>query len=391
MTGAVEHVEAVVVGGGPAGAVAALTLARAGRHVVLLDRCTGETSTSAFTVGETLPPAARPLLHDLGVWPAFAGDAHFRCTGTDTSWGSETLHSRSHLYDPHGHGWHLDRSRFDMLLRDAAVAAGARLRRADVVSRNVTGRHLLIREQGRLESLSCGWVVDATGRRAVIGRRLARRRRQDRLVAVFALFSRRLPGRGTEDTELRTLVEAAPQGWWYTARVPAGRVVAHLTDVDLAGAALRTTEGLLREIARTRYIRARVDGYDPAHAPPPRWTAAHGLRLTPPSGRGWLAVGDAGIAFDPLSSQGILAALHTGARGGATVDRCLAGETESLAAYGMFLDRIANAYQRHHSEAYRLEKRWPTHAFWRRRQRSPEAVGPGKALRAEERTALRCE
>ncbi|MEU7297281.1 tryptophan 7-halogenase [Streptomyces exfoliatus] len=370
-TALTERVEAVVAGGGPAGAVAALVLARAGRRVLLVDRCTGESATSAFKVGETLPPAARPLLHDLGLWPAFAADAHLRCPGTCASWGSEALHGRSHLYDPHGHGWHLDRSRFDAFLRDAAVAAGARLREADVVSRNVTDageRRLVVREQSRLKEVTCDWVVDATGRRAVIGRRLAHRSRQDRLVAVFALFSRRLPGRASDDSELRTLVEAAPNGWWYTARVPAGRVVAHLTDVDLADSVLRTAEGFLGEVARTRHIRARVDGYDPAHAPPPRWTAAHGLRLSPPAGPGWLATGDAAIAFDPLSSQGILTALHTGARAGATVDRCLAGETDSLAAYGAFLDRIANAYQHHRTEAYRQEQRWRRHAFWRRRQ-----------------------
>ncbi|MGI5430721.1 NAD(P)/FAD-dependent oxidoreductase [Streptomyces sp. CA-179760] len=87
----------------------------------------------------------------------------------------------------------------------------------------------------RLEEVRCEWVVDATGRRAAIGRGQGRYRKQDRLVAVYALFARRLPGRRSEDTELGTLVEAVPGGWWYMARVPAGRLVAHLTDTGLAG------------------------------------------------------------------------------------------------------------------------------------------------------------
>ncbi|GAA2931486.1 hypothetical protein GCM10011428_56240 [Streptomyces violaceus] len=53
--------------------------------------------------------------------------------GTYASWGSETLHGRSHLHDPHGHGWHLDRSGFDAFLRGAAESAGAELRRAEAV------------------------------------------------------------------------------------------------------------------------------------------------------------------------------------------------------------------------------------------------------------------
>ncbi|MET9867140.1 MULTISPECIES: FAD-dependent monooxygenase [unclassified Streptomyces] len=365
--------EVIVAGGGPAGAVAALVLARAGRRVLLVDKGADGPGPSPFRVGETLPPAARPLLQDLGLWPGFAAGPHLRCVGTYASWGSERLHGRSHLHDPHGPGWHLDRARFDAFLRSAAEAAGAELRRAEAVPRpaHAGDRCVLIRGDGRPEEVRCDWVVDATGRRAVIGRRRGRRRKQDRLTAVYALFGRRLPGRPTPDAELRTLVEAVPGGWWYTAKVPAGRLVAHLTDSDLTDSALRTPEGFLRAARDTRHVRTRLDGYDPAHAPAPRWTAAHGLRLHPASGPGWIAAGDAAVAFDPLSSQGILTALHSGARAGRTVDRCLSGETSALADYALFLDRITDAYERHHTETYGQERRWPEDPFWERRRPTP--------------------
>lgn len=367
--------EAVVAGGGPAGAVAALVLARAGRHVLLVDGGPPGAASAAFTIGETLPPAARPLLHDLGLWTAFASDAHLRCPGTDASWGSAQLHGHSHLFDPHGYGWHLDRARFDAFLREAAVAAGALIRRAVVIGhRSAAGeQHLLVREPGgTVREVSCDWVVDATGRRALIGRRLALRRRQDRLVAAFTLLGARGADDQPGDRELRTLVEAVPEGWWYTARVPAGRVVAHLTDADLATARLRTADGFRHAAARTRHVRDRLGGYDPADSAAPHWTAAHGLRLSPPAGPGWVAAGDAAIAFDPLSSQGILTALHTGGRAGRAVERCLAGDTGALASYASFLDGIADAYHHHHAEAYAEERRWPAHPFWRRRNGGPQ-------------------
>ncbi|MFF8233868.1 NAD(P)/FAD-dependent oxidoreductase [Streptomyces caelestis] len=363
--------EVIVAGGGPAGAVAALVLARAGRRVLLVDKSTDGPRSSPFRIGETLPPAARPLLHDLGLWPEFAAAPHLRCVGTYASWGSETLHGHSHLHDPHGHGWHLDRTRFDAFLRSAAERAGAELRRAEAVPHPTPAgdRRVLIREGGRLQEVRCDWVVDATGRRAVIGRRQGRRHKQDRLVAVYALFGRRLPGHHTEDTELRTLVEAVPGGWWYTGRVPAGRLVAHLTDTDLTDSSLRTVEGFLGALGTSRHIRTRLDGYDPAHAAAPRWTPAHGLRLSPAAGPGWIATGDAALAVDPLSSQGILNALHTGARAGRTVDRCLSGETAALAEYSLFLEGITDIYERHHAETYGQEQRWPGHTFWERRRR----------------------
>ncbi|GHG61900.1 NAD(P)/FAD-dependent oxidoreductase [Streptomyces griseocarneus] len=365
-----ERFEAVVAGAGPAGAVAALTLARAGRRVLLVDDRIGGPEAAQLKVGETLPPAARPLLHDLGLWADFTADAHLRSTGTLACWGSPELHGRSHLFDPNGHGWHLDRRRFDASLRDAAVAAGAELRQATVVKylAHGTDRRLFIRHEGLVEELHSPWVVDATGRRAVIGRGQAVRRRQDRLMAAFALFPHPAGSGRAADEELRTLVEAVPQGWWYTARIPAGRLVAHLTDADLTDPALRTPQGFLARAGRTRHLRTRLAGYAPP-ATAPRWTPAHGLRLTPPAGPGWIAAGDAALAFDPLSSQGILTALHTGARAGHTVDLCLRGTPEALSAYTTFLTRIADAYRDHHAHAYAQEHRWQAHPFWRRRSR----------------------
>ncbi|MGW8600402.1 tryptophan 7-halogenase [Streptomyces sp. NPDC055893] len=394
--------DAVVAGAGPAGSVAALCLARAGHRVLLLDprpgdRPAGPAVESAaagserppgdlprdrprgagtYRIGETLPPAARPLLRDLGLLAGLGADGHLPCTGTEAAWGSGELYGRGNVLDPHGPGWHLDRLRFDAFLRGAAVDAGARLVCGVAVRR--TGRpgawRLVVRElgegqeRGEEREVPCPWVVDATGRRAVIARHSAVRLRQDRLVAAYAV----LPGPAPADQDLRTLVEAAPDGWWYTARVPAGRLVAHLTDRDLADPRLRTATGFLERAARTRHVRIRLDGYAAGPRPEPRWAPAHGQRLAPPAGPGWVAAGDAALACDPLSSQGILTALHTGVRAARAVDRCLRGggrgDEDALAEYSAFVDGVAARYLTHHARAYADEHRWPSAPFWARRR-----------------------
>ncbi|WP_307853408.1 FAD-dependent monooxygenase [Kitasatospora sp. RG8] len=397
-------VDAVVAGGGPAGSVAALVLAAAGRRVLLLDaggHPAPPAGPGAFKIGESLPPAARPLLRDLGLLEGFLAAGHPASTGTYSAWGSPALHGSSHLFDPNGHGWHLDRLRFDAFLRDAAVAAGAELRRATVLAQ--PGEGLIVREHdtGTVAELRGRWTVDATGRRCVIGRRRGRRHRQDRLVAAYAVLPGRHPAdragtedgarrahredaahrSGPEDAEARTLVEAAPDGWWYTTRVPAGRLVAHLTDPDLADPSLRTPQGFWHGITRTDHVRRRLDSYDPATTPVPRWTPAHGVRLGPAAGPGWVAAGDAALAFDPLSSQGILTALLTGARAGQAVAACLAAPgraAHALADYTAFLGGVADAYRRNHAYAYDQERRWPLSPFWQRR-RTGGASLPGIA------------
>src|ERR1044071_7069474 len=97
-----------------------------------------------------------------------------------------------------------------------------------------------------------------------------------------------------------------------------------------------------------------------------RFQAARGLWLFTPLTR-WLAIGDAAMSFDPISSQGLLNALFTGLAGAEAADRHLAGDTISLSAYARIIREFHAIYRSHLSQCYRAEQRWPQAAFWRRR------------------------
>lgn len=361
--------EAVVAGGGPAGSAAALALARGGRRVLLLDAA----RPAEFRIGEGLPPAGRALLRDLGVLDGFLADGHLPSHGNLSAWGSPALHATDFIFDPAGHGWHLDRARFDASLREAARAAGAEVRegaRLASASRIDGGWSVEIRDEaGKSVEIQTPWIVDATGRSAAVARRHgAERHHADRLVAFFARF--RPARRGDRDG--RTLIEAVPGGWWYAALLPSGeRVAAFLTDDDLAGRDLLTSEGFSARLVETEHVRAVLEAHGYAMHGRPRGADASSARLGRFAGEGWLAAGDAAISFDPLSSQGILTALYTGMKAGQALHAHLADEAGALDVYTARLESIHQAYARNRTTYYGYEGRWPESEFWRRRQAGP--------------------
>jgi flavin-dependent dehydrogenase len=390
----VERFDVVVAGGGPAGAAAAIAAARAGRRVLLAEGRTGV----GHKVGEGLPPAARRLLRALGVYEGFLADGHAPAWGLHSIWGSPELACLDYLRDPDGHGWHLDRPRFDARLRAQAADAGASLRLGMRIigRRRAGGRGFELELSGSFreghpqdggrqtwEALTTSWLVDATGRAARFARKLdGQPVAADRLVGL-SLFLRASSGAGDEDGT--TLVEAVPEGWWYTAqlpRSPAGtasasspacgggrRVAVFFTDHDLPAARqARTRAGFAALLARSREVRRRLASYVPEDAAgEPRALPAATCRLAQPLGDGWIAVGDAALTCDPLASQGILTALYSGLLAGQAVAAALGGETAPLASYPAALATVFDAYQRHRALYYRQEQRFAGEPFWRRR------------------------
>jgi flavin-dependent dehydrogenase len=363
-------VDVVVAGAGPAGAALALRLAERDLRVALVEPAGFE----APRVGESLAPGIQPLLVELGVWSAFLALGPLPSFGTRSHWGDPAPLVHSHVVSPWGNGWHVDRTAFDRMLVDAAVTAGAiPIAGASVAgcepAPGEAGWRVTLRTaaaRGGTRILGARFLVDATGRPARCASRLgARRLPLDRLVAAAVRFD----GADVE-REQYVLVEATPDGWWYSAPIPGGGMIAMLmTDGDLCrDLRLTAAAAWAAQLATAPTTRARVAGTRAATAPRVLSAASHRLRRTERPFGPWIAVGDAALAVDPISGSGVLRALRTARAGADTIVEYLASQsTDSIARYEADRDLECTRYLEERAAYYALEQRWPEHRFWARR------------------------
>ena len=91
--------------------------------------------------------------------------------------------------------------------------------------------------------------------------------------------------------------------------------------------------------------------------------------LTHPVGEGWLAVGSAAMATDPLASNGIAGGLKNGLNAAGVIHDYLRGKQTSLSEYSNTLKQIFDRYLADRLHYYSSETRWPQSVFWQRRQK----------------------
>jgi flavin-dependent dehydrogenase len=317
-------------------------------------------------IGESLPGAARRLLADMGLLEDFLQDGHLPRYAMRGAWGDAELVERDALRDPDGHGWTLNRARFERRLRAVACARGALLLSpARLLELSRTGDTWLaeVAREGIPMTLRARIVLDAGGRASkALARHGARRVVDDRLICASIRAHRaRLPAALTQ-------IEAEVEGWWYASPLPGGGgVLAFHTDADLPAASVsRCTARLLQRARGLPMLSAFVEDFV-AEELRVRVCAAHSSWLASAAGEAWIACGDAALATDPLAAQGLFHALYTGLAAAEAITRYLNGEMRSLQEYVEEIKNIQAFYRLHLSAWYGLERRWHDRQFWARR------------------------
>ncbi|RWB20859.1 FAD-dependent monooxygenase [Mesorhizobium sp.] len=353
-----EQTDFAVIGGGPAGAAATLTLRRHApqRRVVLLEAGRHDRPKP----GEVLPAVAQGLLRQLGVWTSFVAEAFVESRAVVSAWSGETPDERHSMFSAQGAGGQLDRARFDRLLVQSADAAGAEVRFASPVCSAVREGY-----GWRLKLPDGDIVVDAviwaTGRSWKLARSFGAKLRAHSHLAAYTRFFDRAPG------NCQMVIEARPEGWWYSADLPDQcRVVACLTDPDL-GSEMRDPKSWYRALAATQLIAPLLSSG--ARETAALVKSAGTVTIDPAAGERWVAAGDSLFAADPLSSRGIIHALRSGILAAYAASDMLDGHGElARKRYAMIARQGFADYVPALAAHYAAAARWDT-AFWQRRGR----------------------
>jgi len=302
---------------------------------------------------------------ELGVWERFLSSERLESYGIRSAWETRAARHHDFLSNPYGCGWHVDRARFDAMLAAAAADAGADLLlSAHVKSCSVTDGQCQvdIAHEKNNVTFSGRMLVDATGRKALLASRLgAQADVADRLIGAVTFCK-------LSEAAQWTLIEAVEEGWWYSAPLPDGRMVfAYMTDSDLWNAGIWHE---LMALAPLTFERAGC-----RQIPPPSLVVSAGsLVRRPVVGANWIATGDAALAFDPLSGQGLLKSIESGSRCAAAIAGYFAGDPGALKSYDSWVQETYDAYLSVRGKFYGSVLRWPNSRFWKRRQSSDERL-----------------
>jgi len=350
--------DALVYGQGPAAFIFAIQMVRHRKTVLLVPSLI---KSSQKPWGETLAPRGEFLLGRLGLVNECLAGQHSTQTVL-SCWQNSDPERTDLAFDPHGRMWHVNRSAFDNALQAHAIKSGV-----DILDRRSHCVTSVSRRTGcwevRLASPDCerdvkiGYVVDATGRSSCVARRMGSKRiLRDHLVAVSCTSE--------EAGEIvPLLIEPVSKGWWYSLGLPQGKLlVALMTDPKLVKVSAEMRKSLWDEtLDDAPHTRKRIGARENALSV----VGAESARLDSMSGEGWLAIGDAAMSFDPLSSHGLCNAIEQAIDAAEVLSAH--GHEAALVEFEAKRKDMFEKYRAQRLDFYQSVRRFSGYAFWQNR------------------------
>ena len=349
-----------VIGGGPAGATVARKLAQLGHSTVVVDKAVFPRPH----IGESLTPGILPLFDALELKLRIEQSGFLRPDQMIIHWPPHYGRKRLQT-EP---GFQVDRGQLDTLLLQAAEEAGACLLQGakllEFERSSHGGWNCVVQRDGKRSTISSRFLIDASGRNGAV-----RGAKRPQGIATLALWGY---WEGSRLAGAETRVEAGIEEWFWGAPLPDGTfnatVFVDTTNYRTLLEMLGTPQAVYRHLLRRSELlepclRGRlVGGAKTCDATP--------YSTNDPVFPGGLRIGEASFSIDPLSSQGVQAAVGSGLHAAAVLHTSLLRPDQREVANTFYRQRQREAVEFYRAAAANLYARVAMERrslFWQRR------------------------
>jgi flavin-dependent dehydrogenase len=354
------NTDVIIVGKGIAGLVLSFFLKKKGIRHLVLDR---KNMAKHFALAETLPPSAMPLLQSLDLIKIFEKNAIQKTYGYHSMWGNTRIQNNNFFSQlSYKNGLKINKKAIiddlEQLCNEDVMGYEKMLNMIiskDEVTIEVENNH-------QKEIINAKMIIDATGRnRAILKKLNIPIQLHDNLIC----FSCHLPRVKHPKLTYDIFVESFEDGWGIVSALDEEtNILSVFTNKEnLIQLRLKDYKGWQSVLSKTIVLKdflakqaeVKIVGSDA------NCSIANCL-----SGENWMAVGDAALSFDPLSSYGIANAIYTVKEALSVIESyILTGDRKGFAAYSKTLFSAFDSYYMVKNELYRAESRWMESSFWK--------------------------
>lgn len=358
MTEAKINTDVIIVGKGISGLILSILLKEKGIDHVVLDRVE---KRKVMTLPETVPPSALVLLESLNLLELFEKSSS-KTFGYHSLWGSDRITDNNFFFhNPYKYGLKLNKQALLKDLEEIVSDNVVQFNDLMEINRSAENVSIKIKSNNAVRTINSRVIVDATGRNRNVLKHLGiASEHYDNLVALSCLVPRIKHPKLTHSV----FVESFENGWGIVSSLndeingmtiftqQRNPILPQLKSYRHWKEALTKTK-ILKDFLSDELDRKVVGG------------DANSSRASIIAGSNWLAIGDAAISFDPLSSHGISNAIYCANEASKAIESHLEnGSDNQFKNYEDTLTQIFSEYLKHKTKLYGTERRWKESSFW---------------------------
>jgi len=343
-----DNCDVVVIGAGPAGAISAALLNKAGFDVVVLEK----TKFPRFVIGESLLPLCNDVLEEAGLFERVNAMGYQVKNGAVFLRGDERC--EYDFSDQFTKGstwtWQVPRASFDNVLVEGIQEQGVQVHFEHGVTDVEVGDAPTVTveaKDGTVSNISCKFIVDASGYGRVLPRLLDldKPSTQAPRRSMFAHFSGEKRPTGADADRIWIVVHPMGAWLWVIPFSDGHTSFGAVASPEFYDAFPDDPAECLREIIRTdpnassRLADAKAL-FDPVTI------EGYSVGVKQLFGNGYCLVGNATEFLDPVFSSGVTLALQSASRASNVLIRQLSGETvDWQAEYADFMARGIDTFR----------------------------------------------